>query len=542
MKQFGMNDPLNLRDYIFTFTSFFKDNSDDNEPQSARGFFVILLDGITPFQLRVDEIKGTKTEKTFKPKVGDFQKLLSGNMPIERLQPFITRLLDGYFDTIFLNNISIMVNTALCIDSSGQIFTSLYNSIIPRFFTKEELEGLSSCFNNKHYSEFLLRLLKHGFLTAHNIPAFYGARVYDQALTFDFDSPVRFSLMKEAADNGVAAACIEYGNYLARRSKYDTPLTEEEKPVFSEALHYFMQASNYPPALWNIAFFLENGYISAVDYRVIVQALNIESKLTSDEYCAYINELDSVISADTNMEQEAIMLAYRIHFYLAYGTNAFYKSFNSMAKLLLSGKVVLTPNSGLSLDDLVTKYRSMGVNAGDIISIYNEGCRLLSQLQAEEKPSKEMVSYISDLIQIAMNAGFSRGYYNYALLHECLRKKGFDNSKSLGEIKELYLKAAKLCEDNSPVKADIYYRLGDLSHNISEQGNYYALSVHNGGNEAAYSLALIWYKQYLTNKDKTHLILDAYQLLSKSFPYMKKNKNEATLLMKVLQSSISENL
>lgn len=537
----GMNDPLNLRDYIISFTAFLRENAKTAEPQSAAGFFDMLVDAVAPqyFPFSNQNENGAEQLKKEQEKMSkDLQKLLSGNISIERLKPFTDGLLSGCFDDALMVLFSGIAESVLEVDPAGAVFQAMCNKIAPRFFAEGEALICSQACADGHFALLMLLLLKHGFRTLDSIPAFWGRRIYEQALTFDFDSPVRFYLMKQAADNGVGPACIEYANYLAKRKNYDEPLSEDESIRFAEALRYFLQAGNYPPALWNIAFLLENNYVSSGSYMTIARELRIEAKLETEEYRSHLNELQSVTVAEGVENPSAIILAYKIHFYLAYNNEPFYKSFNSMANHLAKRQIVVSKDCALAAEELIGRYRTLAANAGDIMSIYNESSRLTKAICQTSAPEAYEIAYLSELLRIGIEAGLPRSYYYSAVLHEHLNSISYPTAKGMDEIFRLYQMAARQSKDR--IKGDAYYQMGKLAGTTEEQERYFSQALQAGNADAAYDLALLWYRQYLLNKNDMHLLLEALNVLDQKEKYMVQNKSEVMLLQKLLQSASDE--
>ena len=264
-----------------------------------------------------------------------------------------------------------------------------------------------------------------------NIPCFYAERIYEEALTYDYDSKLRFALMREAAVNGNKNAALEYGNYLAKTGPYE------------EAFEYLLLAVPLQPAIWNLAFLIEKRWIGTEQAKRCRTELKIEDKLsTGKEFVDVISELDGLtrLSGD-HIRAEELVFTYKTYFYLA--NRGFYKAFNSMAKLLLNGVASFSGDTGEEKrQTLCRKYLQTAIAGNNVTAMSNEGNRLLIHRKAEDlfDPNSVEEQYMVELLSIGSEMDFMHAcyylgnYYEYAIDQENTLSKLKYRGKYLYEV------------------------------------------------------------------------------------------------------------
>ena len=526
-RKMGLNDELNLKGLILHITSVFKDNDNLIGPDTAAKFLETLIQGIekvdvSKYSFLQDGVKPRKRGKNKKdhskyspPKVADIQKALSGNVTLDKLELFSKLVQLGAYNEVFKKNIRPLVLEMERNDHIDDFCDSTDQMISPRYFTAEEYSSLHLASDVKDYTAYILVLLRHSFSHLENIPAYYAQRVYEQAQTFDYDSPSRYALMREAADNGIVQACIELGNYLAKRDDYTKPLSDEEVLKFEEALHYFLIAREYDPALWNIGFILGNYNIPKKTVSHINQVLRVNSKIKNLDPAIVANELEVIKPSPYIENPSAVILAYKIQFYLAFKKDRFAKSLNSMGNMLYTRKVLVDETSAqISAKYLINKYRNLAADGQDLFAITNRGSEWIKKilnndgiivLNPEESAANMQLLYVS------ANAKMKRGLYNLAVAEYYLLTSGIINSENaklfgvsapleISTVKKHLLEALKENQENSQLEGELYYRLGALESpiNEAERLEFFTKAAACGQADAVYELSL---RQYLRDRD-----------------------------------------
>lgn len=518
-RQFPLNDDLNLRDSIILITDFIKLNGQaSDEPRTLVKFVELLLSGTTT------DIAKQESQKK------EFQKAFCGNLPLSKLESLLQVFDNENCTSIIYSNLSCIAQTLYRVTNSDVFFRSILKKISLRFFTQAEQESLVSLVDNEKYSEFLYRIILHGVKTPYNVPCFFADRIYDEALTYDYDSPMRYSLMQTAADNGNKRAALEYGNYLAKRGPYE--------PAFD----YLLLALPIQAALWNLAFLIENHLVGPDRLNQFKQNSKIDEKLASEEFTESYPELAAVVCSEDNpIKFENITCAYRTYFYLS--QKGFFKAYNSLGKLLTQKKIVIRSDcTTISADSLIQKYYRRAICGGNIMAMCSEGSRLLKAEIANDlyAPENTDERYLLELLQASAETDVVRSYYNLGLYYEYAAQKASFPPKSREEIKKIYEHALKIDIDKSSIYGDMLIRLGRLSQEPKEKHEYFAQALKNGKADAAYDISLLLYNDYQASKNDYSLI-SSQSMLKDNLPYMSDLiKADATLLLEAIQAALSK--
>lgn len=510
-----LNDTLNLRDSILSIVEYIRDEGDSQaSPRTILSFLTTLLK-----DLPIDEDGKESTITTI-------QKMFSGNVPYTKLQPLADQILSHQWDDVLLENIQPITETLDSISRNNSFFTLLYQQISLRFFTKSEYKELQSYYESQEYSKFILAIMKHGFATMYNIPCFFANRIYEEALTYDFDSPLRFALMRTAAEKGNKNAALEYGNFISKPGSY------------TEAFRYLLLAIPLPAAIWNIAYLLEKQYIGPDQLRQFKTVFKTDEKIASDDFSPYRAEVDSIICTETNpVYYNNLLYAYKTYFYLAY--KGFFKAFNSMAKLLISNKFKLADLT-LPFDEqsLSAYYYQKAIKACNVPAMCSEGDRILNNYMSS---SSDVVSsldeqYMLELIKTSADADMITSCYNLGRYYEFTSLNQLNTDIHRMDIERIYMKAIDLDTHGSPIRGDLLYRLGNIATDIPQKRKHFQDALSLGVSDAAYSLALIYYKDFSVTQQILKL-LEAKELIANNISYMTPETRERA---KLLQAQINQ--
>lgn len=515
--EYKLNDTLNLRDLIETVTDHIRTYGDaDSQPRTILGFLSTLLRGL--------DLKGGSVESW----ILTLQKILSGNISYTKADSLAEQIRSEALDDNLLTNLS-KITEAISSLQEESFYKRLMQRVSLRFFSNQEKEDLQKELNNKRYSKFLLLLLKHSFSRLYNIPCFFAERIYEEALTYDYNSKLRFALMREAAVNGNKNAALEYGNYLAKSGPYE------------EAFEYLLLAVPLQPAIWNLAFLIEKRRINSEQAKRCRLELKVENKLSSGkEFVGVINELDGLTCfSEDHVRAEELIYVYKVYFYLA--RRGFYKAYNSMAKLLLNNVVCFTGEKGEEKGiSLCKKYLREAIAGNNVTAMSNEGNRLLIERTANDlfDPNAVEEKYMVELLSVGSGMEFMHScyylgnYYEYAMAH------GYANV-TRGDIKKIYERAAKLDLDGSGMSGQLYLRLGRLSENQEDQIKYFQKALSAGLSDAAYSLALC-YCESGDSEQKFRYLIRASKLLEDNLLFMTAETQEkANLLQKIISQRLA---
>lgn len=499
---FIINDSLNLKDFISFTTEYIRENGTaEDRPRNILQFLSMVLTGLP------SDIDGNRIQED--SLIKDIQKIFSGNIPSSKIDTFVHRLKAREFDSTLVQNLSPISATLIKITDSPVFFEFIQKKLNLRFFSDEEINTFDALLEQELYCEYLLQLLKHGFFTMYNIPCFFADRIYDEALTYDYDSPLRYSLMNIAAKQGNKRASLEYGNYLAKKGPY------------LEAFRYLMLAIPLPAAIWNIAYLIESHVVESDCLRQFKQTIKIDDKLDSDEYKDRIFELSVVSCTDPNPSRyDALMYAYKTYFYLS--LNGYFKAYNSMAKMIMQGKIrVYDQQSGITGDFLVNKYSRCAISGSSIVSLCNESSRLLKSItmKAAYEPEDKNNRLFVELATIAAEAKMYRAYYNLAQYYEHAAEYACPPPKSRDEIRKLYEEALALDIDKSFLYGTVLLRLGILANDPAEKREYYQQAISYKNFDAAFYLAFDLLSEYKIDNDYQKKFR-ARILLNENIPYM----------------------
>ena len=512
-KQFSLNDDLNLRDFILLITDHIKLNGRaGEEPRTLVKFIELLLSGTVTDPKKQDSL------------IKEFQKAFSGNLPLSKMESLLQIFYDETYKDKIYENVCGISQTLFNVSNSDAFFRQTLKKISLRFFSQAEHTNLVALVDGKRYGEFLYQLILHGANTPYNVPCYFADRIYDEALTYDYDSPMRYALMREAADNGNKRAALEYGNFLAKHGPYDT------------AFDYLMLALPIPVAIWNVAFLLETHWVGASQLNQFRQTFKTDEKLSSEEFADSRPELDAVICSETNpLKYDELTYAYKTYFYLA--QKGFFKAYNSLGKLLAQKRIIIKPDcTEFTADTLAKKYYQKAIQGGNIMAMCSEGSRLLKEEVASNTyaPDSTEERYLLELLQVSAETDVAHSYYNLGKYYEYAAEKAPSPPKSRDEICQIYEHALAIDIDKSSIHGDLLIRLGKLSQDPDKKKKYFCQALKDGAADAAYYLSSDYYERYIENGNEYDR-RQADKLLEENLPYMsEKIKKEASYLSEAL--------
>ena len=515
--EYKLNDTLNLRELIETIVEHVRtQGSTSSQPRTIVVFLKKTFKGVS--------IGGSSEEALVKT----LQKILSGNLSYTKADPLVKRIESGDLDKVLLQNLSSITATVASLPGEDVLYRKLLGRVSLRFFSMREKADLCAQVERKDYAAFLLALLKHGFNQLYNLPYFYAERVYEEALTYDYDSRLRFALMREAALNGNKDAALEYGNYLAKTGPYE------------EAFEYLLVAAPLLPAVWNLAFMIEKQWVGTEQSRRFREMIRIEDKLyKGKEFSTIIDELAHLACHSTDpVRSQELLFSYRVYFYLAY--RGFFKAYNSMAKLLENGTVWFSGADGADKTErLRVKYSRLAIGGCNVTAISNEGNRMLIHRTEANlcEPGSEEEEYMAELLSVAASMDLLHACFYLGNYYEYAASKGVAGITKK-KIRETYERAASLDLDGSGMNGQLYLRLGKLAENTEDQIQYLEKALAAGLSDAAYSLALCYCDIFETDS-RTRYLLKASKLLDDNMPYMSAECRDKTI---ALQRIISEML
>ena len=546
----SLNDRLHLKGLIQSLTGFVKERNVPFEADTAEKFLALLLTDVASvdvsgYAFLQDPVKPRKRGKNKSagnaytpPKVSDLQKVLSGNVTLDKLEQFSRLVHEGAYDALFRRNMTPLVE-AMAPCGAAAFYDELLSLCSLRFFTAE---AYAQVCDQRHRGDdvgFLLALLRHGFDTLYNIPAYYGRRVYEQAQVFDYDSPVRYEMMREAAEGGVQEACLEYANYLGKREQYSAPLSPEEIPVFEKVFRYLLMAGNYDPALWMIAFHLGEDSMPKKFGSTVNTALRINAKIKTLDDDMVLRELNTITPNPQCKNPSCLMLAYKIHFYLAFKKDPYVKSLNSMGNMLQDGRVLLNRDlAGVTAEELAARYLNIAAGGHDVVAVTNRGSVFMKGLLASDD--------IGDLSSSVFRAGMeeletaaamkmSRGLYNLAMAEAHIAIHGpkgvAQDGKDYAQAARKHLQEALQIYHKYPHMArELYYRLGvmESAQNEAERAEYFNKAAELGQPDAIYEVSL---RKYLEDRHDSIALNSIRTNLSQVSSQMRYRRRDAEELI-----------
>lgn len=482
-----LNDTLNLKDLILSFTSFIRENSQSSPLNTMLGFIEELFKNL---DLSEKDLPDIQMERL----ITDIQKLLSGNMQSQKVVSLARVICSGALDALLQKNIASIVMEVNTATAAPQFWSDLVVRASELYFSREEilfLQDRISLQTDEGYVACLLQLLKHGFATLDNIPAFAAKRFYEEAQTYDYDQPARFRLLKVAADYGNKQAALEYGNYM-NRTRPDGQVPPLDA---AEAFKYTLLALPLPSAMWNLAYQLESLQLTGDQTELLFYSVKIDDKLRGSEFDRCRHELGLVTcTATPNIKRQSFLYAYKMYFYLGY--SGFSKGFNSIAKFLKvdSFGFSMPENTYFqNKSDLCNYYYRKAVSGGCISAMQNLGIQRYKEQKNNEDPLD--ISYTKQLLQTAAYYGLQRSMETLGMFYlHCLPAPDYH------EAKKCFLELNSYGENGNAC-----YWLGMMAASWSEKADLFRRAMNAGNVNAAYQYALAEQEMYEMDRETSHI-------------------------------------
>ena len=471
MKQFSIIDPFNLRDFIKTVVDFVRQN-DESGMRTTLDFLENLFFGIGE----------NKDGQKSKP-VSDVQKVLSGNIAPDKLDYILSDIEQLY------PNCKLIAKQIEKSPQYSSFLTELVSSASRKFFEERDIAKLITILDTPSENltqDLIYQFLCHGFRNLDRIPAQLAQSLYAEAQTYDYNQPLRFSLLKAAADCGSKEAALEYGNYVNRMR--DRALSTEE---IEEAFTYTMMAVPMNAALWNLSYLLDQNCLTGQQVELLDANVKIDAKI---EKLSEIEkkELSFVTCSLLNMQQKrSFELAYKINFYLS--CKGFTKAYNSLAKYLslqIYGFQLNNNEKFEKIDDLIEYYYRKAIAGGNILAMHN----MASKIQKRQpKQGTDEFLFAENLLQTTVSMGMNSSYEALGLLY-------LDAGKP-GPAKDCLQHAL----DYGRHKGLILYKLGIIEPSIDEKVKFFLNAIREGYIDAAIDYALCEHNLFQLDGKTIHL-------------------------------------
>ena len=589
----SFNDPLNLRDYTVLVVEFIKKwGAAESNLRSTLSFLIALFSGENySFFFKEGSTNTKSAEKSVKDLAETIRRMFTGNVHFSRMDTLSDRIVSGEYDLLLLKNLDTICTAIDSSSRSDAFYSHLVQLVSRRFFTESEERDIRVFYEEGMFSYLHLVIIKHAFASLYNIPCFYADRLFEDAQTYDYDSPLRFSLMRISADCGNKNAALAYGNYLIKattqtnqnqnlpddvadwmekeiqtmdacplRTKIRNLLSErssaplsfendfkksqtQRKSDYVEAFRYLLVAFPLPAAIWSAAFLIEQGYLGREQENLLKVTLKVHEKIEKlEEFDGVRDELATVIYTDDDPEKaETLLFVYSVYFFLAY--SGFSKGFNSMAKLLHLGKIsVYSAEYPFTTESLREKYWINAIKGGNPTAILNCGDKQLREIEAsgtfDSHAGKEV--FTEELLTVASNLKFMKGSYYLGCFYQYAGQIRSQSLKSQTDLLELYKTAEELDQSGDGVEGDLFYRIASLTNEPSERIAEYQKALRAGKIEASYHLALSLFNEYKVQK-KIELLLNAQEYLRSYIDFLDRGiRPSSTLLLKRIDEEFKE--
>lgn len=333
-------------------------------------------------------------------------------------------------------------------------------------FEEDELKNINDSYE-KDDNLFIFLLFKHAIKNYKvSPPKILAERLYNDACTLTKTSPLRKNLYKISADLGHPEAALNYAT-----SVYND---------YNERLIYFMKAKELNSSLWKIGFIIEHFELSKEQFDWIKKELKDIIMYSN----SYPESAVIALRGNNHFEQECIITAYKIYFYLAYEKN-FAKGYNSIGKFLINGKVSLEINEK-DIDknkEYGLKYIKKSVSLSNIHAMQNLALYYQRNGMNEEviKPLLSIGAKCEDLISCVE-------------LSKILLKEN--------KIEEALNYLEYAASQHSPYA---FYHLGKIYENkfeFDKAKEHYKLAIKYGMRKASIDLAYIYYQEYVDSTDE----------------------------------------
>ena len=505
----NLNDRLNLRGFVITIIEYCR-RMNLSEPRTISIFFEMLLPN--------DDNKVNRVKM--------LTKLLSGGVPWQSnsVQTFAKGVCSGSID------IGQGVSDICAVFPDTSIYDMLVHDVNPRFFSPDEISMIRKLHGQSQFEELITVMIRHGLSSMFNIPFFFAERIYKEALTIDYDREHRYILLRIAAEYNRDAA-LAYGNYLMRAKKGPDSGAEE----------YFLMALPNDCAAWSLSYLVQQGWVRPEFFSKFRDAYPVEKKLDDMKDSNLIDEKEleiRYIGSDSALS-EIMVFIYKVYLFLGYSAY-FVKGFNSCANLLFSGTIRV--GSIQESEKLCLKYRQLSINGCNLIAMQNEGNRLRKEVEKSGvyDSSSPKESLAQEQLRLAASSGLRSA--NFFLAEHLKWISGHDQIDRREEIGYFYRNSERLDIDGQGMGGHLYIRLAEISDDSEEKKKYYELALKKQLPEAAYYLAELAVRRYISGEVAHKLeMLDSLNVLQKYLPLMSlQKKGAAERLYEVLTKELNK--
>lgn len=528
MESISLFDPLNLRSFLQLLGEKRRVSNIEMKATPIQGCLDALL-----YRICKSNLKNRSDNITCLSNISilDIQKLLGGGLPLSKFESFSEEIMDGRYDNVLKKNISLLLSK-MSDEIQGDLFSEIVSKLSPRFFSIKEMSFAKRSYLEKNFGEILLLCLKHGFATLYNIPFFYAERLTQEASTYDYDSPLRFALLKEAGRFGNRNAAFEYGNYLAK----DCCQNED-------AWEWFIKAVPLPMALWNIAFFMEKGFVTEDKIVKGIKELRIEEKEKEVFDCPVLSFVDGKLSKE-QPEGYRLRTALVIYAFLGHKLQ-FFKAYNSIANVL--GKISCGTEYEWEKKSLIDYYYRLAVNGCCIVALSNQGADLLKavdeQSTADDKAYKEQL--IHEDVYLSYSMGIKRAKLSYAEEYELIAEREGAIEKRAGIIYQLYLDAYNalntLTGKGMLIKnlvieekgKELYYKLGIYASDPEDKRKWFEQAMELQAPDAVYFVVKAVLDDYRKDNSAIFELAHARDILKQQIDHgqLKEKRKDAAMLL-----------
>lgn len=441
-------DEINIKNLPEMITDYLRKNG-EKKYINLRSFYTILLDNIS------NDVKDSYLNRIL--------KYLSNTTP--SLINIFEDFNQGIYDKELKVYVKDLVQTINKYENNGDLYEQINSKINFIYYDVEDYLKIKESNNIKDYETFIFLVLKHTFQTYQlNLPSIVSKRLFEEAMTTEYDSERKTRMIKASADLNNIEASMLYANQIL----LDDPDT---------AIDYMLKAKSLPYVLWSIGFSIEKQRFSKESIYKIKKEL--EPLFEKDEFI-------EKLSSDNKHLLLAVNLYY--HIYLKYG---FSKAINSIGKLLITRQIKYNNSEKESIEQAKI-YLNKAIKLGNVNAITNLSVYYLRH--PEDKEYEDLL--INKLLRTSAELGDVVGNYYYGIL---LTQQGKDGSKYFHYSSELNHERA-------------HYELGkyyELHNDYNKSIEYYKKSITCGYTDAIISLSKLYI--FLSNKNNKN----TYKLYAK---------------------------
>lgn len=528
LKNITLSDPLNLKAFLQLLGEKQRDANVALKATTLQG----CLDALFYSICKSDSKRNSDSDNitiSSDISIRDLQKLLGGGLPLSKFESFTKDINDGRYDNVLKKNISLLLSK-MSDEIQSTLFSEIVSKLSPRFFSIEEMTFAKKSYLEKNFGEILLLCLRHGFATLYNIPFFYAERLAQEASTYDYDSPIRFALLREAGRSGNRNAAFEYANYIGK-----------SKQQYDEAWEWLLKAIPLHEALWNIAFFMEKGFVT--DEKIIkdIKVLRIEEKKKAVCNCPAFSFVDGKLNKG-QPEEYRLRTALVIYAFMGHKLQ-FFKAYNSVANVL--GKISCGVEHEQEKKSLIDYYYKLSVSGCCIVALSNQGADLLKTVDersaTEDKAYKEQL--IHEDVYLAYSMGVTRAKLSYAEEYELIAEREGAIAKKAGTIYQLYLDAHNALNtltgrdklvQNLIIEEkgqELYFKLGIYASDLKDKRKWFEYAMELQVPDAVYFWAKAIFDDCRGDRTAILELAHARDILNERCNQLQEKKKDAGMLL-----------